>query len=152
MLFGAKLWIIARLFISTSAVKIFDKTTVPSNLTTACTNALLGDLNCSPFVTALRGDAYYSQKALERTCKPDCDGALSTYSSTIANVCGKQLWSGYDNVPELVTTIPDLMRYNFDLVCLRDSDRYCNVVAAANAAASDLACKFMFLRCIICIY
>ena len=47
------------------------------------------------------------------------------------------MWNGYGDQPESVAVIPDLMRYNYDLVCLMDSGRYCNIVAGAAAAMLD---------------
>ena len=119
-----------------AAFKVFDASNTPSNLSKACTTALQQDLNCSPIVRDLRGDTYYQQSTLERTCKPTCSQALNNFLKKVVAACGTEKWSGYD-APELVSVIPDLLRYNYELVCLMDAGRYCNLVAGGSAAASD---------------
>ncbi|KAF8252101.1 LysM domain-containing protein [Wilcoxina mikolae CBS 423.85] len=120
-----------------TAVQVFDNSTVPTNLTTACTNALLNDLNCTPAVLALQIGFYYANSTLERTCTTDCANSLSNYRASIAEACDNETWVGdYDNVLPVVM-IPDTMRYNFDLICMMDSGRYCNTVAADYAAFLD---------------
>ena len=131
------LLLVAALLQQALAAQIFDKNTVPSNLTAKCRNAFLRDIQCSPVVANLRGDTYYEQKTLERTCKPACSAALSAYNSAIASACGKETWIGYDDSPMPVKVISDLVKFNYDLVCLTDSGRFCNIVAAGNAAAND---------------
>jgi hypothetical protein len=48
-----------------------------------------------------------------------------------------------DDVVMPFATIPDLLRYSFNLTCLMDSGRYCNQVAAAaaGAGATVAACE-----------
>jgi LysM repeat protein len=119
-----------------TAFKIFDSRNAPPNLSKTCQTALQQDLNCSPIVRDLRGDTYYQQSTLERTCKPACSQALNDYSKKVVVACGTEKWSGYD-APELVSVIPALLQYNYELVCLMDTGRYCNLVAGGSAAASD---------------
>jgi len=125
------------LFHTVTAIQFFDNSTVPTNLTTTCTNAILSDVNCSPVVASLRSGSYYPNSTLERTCTTDCENALSTYQSNIVEACDTETWNGYEDASLPVVMIPDLLRYHFGLICLMDSGRYCNNVAAAYAASLD---------------
>ena len=131
------LTLLAVLSIPISAIQIFDQNTVPKSLNAACTYALMKDITCSPVVTAIRSDTYYQQSTLEKTCKPECSASLDTYAATVTSLCGTQKWQASDTEQELVTSIVDLLRYHYSMVCLMDTGRYCNIVAAGNAAAND---------------
>lgn len=120
-----------------NAVQFLQNTTVPANLTAACSSALVGDVNCSPVVAALRSGSYYPQSTLNRTCTADCANALSAYESNVLSACRGQTWNGYQDTEMPLAIIPDMLRYLYNLTCLMDSGRYCNVVSAAAAQALD---------------
>ena len=50
--------------------------------------------------------------------------------------CGNQTWDGL-GTDSAIALVPELMKFNFNVVCLKDVGRYCNNVVAANAAAAD---------------
>jgi len=49
----------------TQAARFFTNSTVPSNLTQACTVALLAEVSCSPAVPALQLGTFYPKTQLE---------------------------------------------------------------------------------------
>ena len=117
--------------------QIFTNDTVPGNLTSACSTALLKDISCNPVVSSLRDGAYYPVSTLNRTCTATCELALSQYEATVASSCDGQSWNGYEDTPMPFTIIPNLLRYQYNLTCLMDSGRYCNNVAAEAAFSLD---------------
>lgn len=119
------------------AVQFLQNSTVPANLTAACSSALVEDVNCSPAVAALRSGSYYPQSTLNRTCTADCANALSAYESNVVSACGGQTWNGYQDTEMPLAIIPDMLRYLYNLTCLMDSGRYCNLVSAVAALALD---------------
>lgn len=129
-------WIIS-FIASVHAVKLFSNSTVPTNLTAACTSALSSDVNCSPFVVSLRTGMYYPNDTLERTCTANCDSALASYRARIVTACATETWLGYQDAILPVLTIPEMLQYQYNLTCLMDSGRYCNNVAASYAAGLD---------------
>ncbi len=130
---------------SAYAAQFFSNNTIPTNVTTACSNALLKDVvGCSSFVPLLRNGYYYSPSTLDKTCTAACATALTSYESDIYTACSGQTWAGYvDEGDMTVAVIPNLMRYQYALTCLQDSGRWCNAVAAAAAVTADPGCKFI---------
>ncbi len=126
---------------SVIAVRLVSNSSLPTNLTQTCASALLDDVACSPVVTALRMGSYYPQSTLNSTCTTQCSTALSKYQAAVVSACGEQTWTGYEDTVMPLVVIPDLQRYLFDLTCLMDSNRYCNVVAAEAAFALDPGSK-----------
>ncbi|KAF8457864.1 LysM domain-containing protein [Kalaharituber pfeilii] len=120
-----------------SAVSFFTNATVPSPLSIACTNALLQDVSCSPVVAALQSGQYYPTSTLTLACTSACASALAAYQNGIASGCGNETWRGYEEQELPVLMIPDIMRYHYNIVCLQDSGRWCNNVAAQYAAELD---------------
>lgn len=116
---------------------LFDNSTIPTNLTVSCSNALLSDVNCSPSVMGLQYGNYYPETTLQRVCTSDCDAALAKYEADVTTACAGQSWNGYDDYLMPLAIIPDTIRYQYNLTCLMDSGRYCNIVAAQAAAALD---------------
>lgn len=121
----------------TGAVQFVSNTSIPTNLTDGCATALLKDVNCSPVVNALRIGDYYAESTLDRACTSQCADALSGFQSSVASACGDQTWLGYDDTVTPLAMIPDMLRYLYNLTCLKDSNRYCNNVAAEAAFALD---------------
>lgn len=120
-----------------SGFKLFDVNTVPGNVTTTCSAALLNDISCSPVVSSLQDGAYYPVSTLNRTCTAACTSALSQYEAAVASSCAGQSWNGYEDTPMPLMIIPGLLRYHYDIACLMDSGRYCNNVAAEAAFSLD---------------
>lgn len=120
------------------ATVFFANNTTPANLTNACTNALLTDVQCSPVVPQFQNGYYYPPSLLGRACTSTCSTALQSYEQAVATACNGQTWMGYDEETDLpLVVIPNLMRYHYDLICLQDSGRWCNEVAAAAALSVD---------------
>lgn len=126
-----------------SAAQFFTNNTVPVNVTTACSNALLTDVTgCSAIVPAFQNGYYYPPSTLEKTCTTVCTTALTSYESGINAACSGQTWAGYDDGNDMtLAIIPNLLRYQYDLTCLQDSGRWCNAVAAAAAVSADPGCR-----------
>ena len=117
--------------------QVFTNDSLPTNLTTACNNALLSDLDCDPTIPALQDGYYYAQATLDSICTTRCTSALAAYESSVIQSCRGQTWNGYYNATEPVAMIPDIMQYQYNLACLMDTGRYCNVVAAQAATSAD---------------
>ena len=121
-----------------TAFRAFTNTSfVSTNLTIPCVGALSDDIACSPAVAALRLGEYYPEETLNQVCTADCGQALAQYASKVAASCDKQTWKGYEDTVMPLAIITDMLRYHYNLTCLTDSDRYCNVVAAKAAAVLD---------------
>lgn len=130
--------IVLTLINASTAFRAFTNTSIAStNLTVPCVGALSADIACSPAVAGLRLGEYYPEETLNRTCTADCGQALAQYASKVAAACDKQTWKGYEDTEMPLAIIPDMLRYHYNLTCLTDSGRYCNVVAAKAAAALD---------------
>lgn len=119
------------------AAPLFDNSTIPSNLTVACSNALLQDVNCSPAIMGLQYGRYYSQASLQRVCTSQCDSGLAGYEAAVRSACTGQSWIGFEDESMPLDVIPGTIRYQYNATCLMDNNRYCNVVAAQAAAAAD---------------
>lgn len=116
---------------------------IPANLSTGCQAALLADVDCNYMVSKLRNGYFYPTSILEKTCTEQCASGLVTFEESILAACAEDVWEGYDEDGEMpVSIIPNLMRYQYDLTCLQDSGRFCNVIAGQAAAISDPGGKF----------
>ena len=130
--------VVLTLMDASTAFHAFTNTSFPStNLTIPCIGALSDDIACSPAVAGLRLGEYYPEDTLGRTCTSQCGHALAQYEDKVAAACDKQIWKGYEDTDMPIAIIPEMLRYHYNLTCLTDSGRYCNVVAAKAAAASD---------------
>ncbi|ORY68194.1 uncharacterized protein BCR38DRAFT_463783 [Pseudomassariella vexata] len=90
-----------------SATVLLYPDSLPSTLTSECTNALTVDVTaCDPLVRDLRPDVFYPPASLSRICTTDCSSAMERWRSS--NACLQD-----------------------------DSGRYCGPVAALAAAFSD---------------
>lgn len=118
----------------TDAFQAFSDTSfTSSNLTKACIDALSRDLDCDPSVTSFRSGEYYPEAILNQTCTVRCDNSLSEYAANVLDACHRQSWSGYEDEEMPLAIIPDMLHFQYNLTCLMDSGRYCNVVAASAA-------------------
>lgn len=119
------------------AAQLLTQSTIPKGLSSACTNALLADIGCSPIVASLQAGSYYPNTTLEKVCTTECETALATYESTVTSSCQAETWTGFDDEIMPVRIIPDLIRYEYNLSCITDANRFCNNVAAQAAYAAD---------------
>jgi hypothetical protein len=125
-----------------SAVQFFTNVTVPANLTTACTNALLEDVaNCNTVVASFRPGLYYDESILNSTCTSSCASDLVQYESSIESACDGQSWNGYEDTAMPLAIIADMLLYAFNLTCMVNSGAYCNVIAAEYAYMLDPGSK-----------
>lgn len=116
----------------------YSNTTVLTNITSACSSALVAEVNCDAVVSALVSGSYYSNSTLIRACTADCQNALSLYQANIEAVCAGDTWLGYDNETLPVIVIPEILNYHYNLTCLQDDEsRFCNNAAASYAAHLD---------------
>ena len=106
------------------------------NLTVTCAGAMSSDIACSPGITGFNIGEFYPEDTLVRTCTADCGQALEQYANRVNAACSKQTWKGYDDTDMPLAIIPEMLRYHYNLTCLMDSGRYCNVVGAEAATAS----------------
>lgn len=125
------------------SIQYLTNTTVPSNISTACSQALIGDISCGELLPFLNIGNYYTENVLEPFCTTDCSSALGQYQLSIDEACGGETWEGYsdnssgddssedDRLP--IHVIPDVLRYLYNLTCLVDNGRYCRVVALEKA-------------------
>ena len=142
LLFGAHI---------TAALPFFTNSTVPANLSPGCTTALLTNVaGCSPVVAALRKGEYYPQDLLQTICTSTCDSDLTAFHSAVQSACAGESWTGIQDNEMPVLMIPELLVYNFALVCLQDSGRFCNVLAAQQAALSDPSGTYDFILLFPC--
>jgi hypothetical protein len=119
------------------AAQLLTQSTLPQGLSSACTAALLADVGCSPIVASLKAGSFYPNTTLENVCTEGCNSALAGYASSVVSSCGVETWTGYDDEPMPVRIIPDLIRYEYNLSCITDANRFCNNVAAQAAYAAD---------------
>jgi len=127
---------------SVSAVQFFNNATVPTNITAACSNALLANVtSCGTIVSSLRSGNYYPESVLSLTCTSECANGLASFALSVDSACSTDTWNGYENTTMPLAIIPDLLRYAYNLTCLMDSGRYCNAVAAQYAYSLDPASK-----------
>jgi hypothetical protein len=117
------------------SLNIFGRNATPLQLSQQCREALEGDIDCNPVVTSFQEGQFYSKSTLDITCKSDCYSSLDSYRKYVISSCGNQSWDEFGSSP--IALVPELLGYNFNIACLKDSDRYCNNVGAAYAAALD---------------
>lgn len=120
-----------------TALTLFTNTTLPPDLSASCSEALLTDLNCSPVLSSLQSGDYYAERVLTLACTDTCTSALTTYENTVLQACGQETWLGYDDSDLPVVMIVDVVKYHYDMVCLKDAGRWCNIVGARRAMQDD---------------
>ncbi|KAK4186732.1 hypothetical protein QBC35DRAFT_452972 [Podospora australis] len=128
------------LFETAAAVKFITAATAPAGLSTGCLNALTADVACSLYVSRFRPGYFYTEKVLTEACTAGCESGLLAYESSVVSACLGDTWQGYDDDDERgeqLGTIPSLLRYLYSVICLRDNNRWCNVLAGQAAQAAD---------------
>ncbi|ORY64855.1 uncharacterized protein BCR38DRAFT_431162 [Pseudomassariella vexata] len=123
------------------AVELYTLSTIPTSLSSDCQAALLADVaDCNLMVTKFRYGYFYPQALLEKTCTLPCGTALKAFEDAVVAACAGDVWDGYRDDGEAdmpVAVIPNVLRYLYEMTCLQDEERFCNVVAGANAALAD---------------
>ena len=127
-------WLLSFAQLCSSAI-LYYNSTLPSNLTPDCTNALSQNVSCSRTIINLQNGVFYSNDTLTRTCTDSCDKGLDSWYTAVLNACSNQTWSGLSDEAAPVPMIPDLVRYQYHQTCLSDSGRFCNLVGAQAAGA-----------------
>lgn len=134
----------AYLFPTILGVQFVTNTTSPADLSSGCLSALTADVPCSLYVPRFRPGFYYSEKVLTEACTAKCEAGLLAYETSVVTACINDTWEGYDDddqTGEQLGTIPSLLRYFYSVICLRDADRWCNVVAGVAAQLADPGSK-----------
>ncbi|KAH6629732.1 LysM domain-containing protein [Boeremia exigua] len=104
---------------------------LPEDLDTACSTALMADIACDRLVPALRHDFYYPPATLTRMCTAGCASALQSWESSVRSACGKDIViPGEGDVETSPIMIPASRRYIYSFTCLQENSVYCGPVAA----------------------
>lgn len=121
------------------AVQFFNNATVPENLSDNCEIALTVNITqCDNVVGSLNSGFYYPQQTLQRVCTPACADALVSYEQSVQGACGpSDVYSLDEGATSQISIAPALYKYMYDLICLMDGGRYCNVVLGEAADAED---------------
>ena len=127
--------------VTVHSIQYLNNDTAPSNISAACSNALIADISCGKLLPFLNIGKYYTEDILEPFCTTDCSSALAKYQASVTSACVDQSWEGYsddsddDSVDQSlpVHVIPDVLRYLYNLTCLVDDGRYCSAVALDRA-------------------
>ncbi|KAI0595745.1 carbohydrate-binding module family 50 protein [Biscogniauxia sp. FL1348] len=121
-----------------SAVQLYTNTSIPTTLSPGCQTAFLAEVaECNLTVTKFRYGYFYPESTLQGACTTNCGSALQSFESSIFSACGNDTWEGYDGEGLPAALIPNVLRYLYELTCLQDSGRFCNVVAGSSAAIAD---------------
>ncbi|KAI0109000.1 hypothetical protein GGR51DRAFT_513994 [Nemania sp. FL0031] len=121
-----------------SSIQLITNDALPSDISEGCQTALLSDVGeCSLTATKFRYGYFYPESTLSSTCTTDCASALVSFEKSVVSACSNDTWDGYDDDGMPVAYIPGVMRFLYELACLKDGDRFCNVVAGTNAAMAD---------------
>lgn len=133
------MYAVISIFISNiSAAQFFQNSTLPTNLTVECSDALLTNVTgCGNIVSSFRPGDYYPESVLNSTCTSECSDGLASFASSVLSACSTDVWNGYEDTTMPVAIIPDLLRYAYNLTCLMDTGRYCNVISAQYAYSLD---------------
>lgn len=116
-------------------------TSILESLTEACSKSLLSDVSCDPVVRDFSPGFFYPPKTLDRACTQKCQAGLDSYWDAVKSSCGNETVPGSFDLETSVLMIPGTFKRLYESICLRDSKRYCNNVAATAAAIKDPGSK-----------
>ncbi|KAK2850540.1 hypothetical protein FQN49_005566 [Arthroderma sp. PD_2] len=120
---------------------------LPTTLTDACLKALTSDVACDPSVRIFRPGYFYPPETLKSACTSTCKSALDSYWDVVKSSCGNETINGSYDLETSALFIPGMRKDLFQKVCLQDSGRYCNNVAATAAVIADPgACQHVRLH------
>ncbi|PNH48238.1 hypothetical protein VD0004_g143 [Verticillium dahliae] len=121
-----------------AALTMIYNDSLPDNLPSLCSKALLADVPCDRLVRDLRPDFFYRPTSLERMCTSGCAAALSSWTSSVRSACGKNVSvpTDFDLLASPVV-IPATLEHTFEFTCLRENNKFCGPVAALAAVFTD---------------
>lgn len=128
---------------TSNALKLYGNSTIPTELTTGCAQALLADVSCDIAVTYLYPEGYFDAATLTKSCTDTCTQSLLTFENNIVTACGSQTFGGETNDDLTknpiypVAMLPNRFRFRHGLICMKDAGRWCNVVAGEAALGSS---------------
>lgn len=121
-----------------SAVKMLYDDSLPEDMPSACSAALMADVACDRLVPDLRPDFFYPPATLNRICRASCVSALQAWETSVRSACGKDIVIPAEfDLPSSPIVIPATRRYIYSLTCLKDNSVFCGPVAALAAFFSD---------------
>lgn len=121
-----------------AAVKMIYDDSLPEDLPSACSAALLADVACDRLVRDLRPEFFYRPASLERICASGCAAALSSWKASVRSACPEGVSVPADfELPASPVVIPATLEYTFEFTCLRENNTFCGPVAALAAVFSD---------------
>lgn len=116
------------------AVVYVNSSSLPTNITTGCLGALTDNISCDDSIQKLRPGLYYPESALTTICTSSCNSALNSFQNSILSACVGETYDSLTDVGFVpIYTIPDVLRYQFNLSCLSSNSEFCNVQAATAA-------------------
>lgn len=122
------------LFAPARAVVYVGNSSLPANITASCFSALTVDIACNDTIRKLRPSLYYPESALSNICTSGCNSALESFENGVVSACVGQTYDSQTDVGYIpMYTIPEVLRYQFNLSCLTSGGQYCNVLAATAA-------------------
>ncbi|KAK3185814.1 hypothetical protein K4F52_005470 [Lecanicillium sp. MT-2017a] len=121
-----------------AAVKMIYDDSLPEDLPSACSAALLADVACDRLVRDLRPEFFYRPASLERICASGCAVALSSWKASVRSACPEGVSVPADfELPASPVVIPATLEHTFEFTCLRENNTFCGPVAALAAVFSD---------------
>ncbi|KAF2737440.1 hypothetical protein EJ04DRAFT_395349, partial [Polyplosphaeria fusca] len=122
---------------------LYANSTLPKKISPACRKALLGEVSCDAAVTYFQPQGYYGVELLQKVCEDDCTASLLKFEGAVVKACSSETFGGEENWdlsinPTFpIAMIPNKLRFNYELTCLKDNGRFCNVVLGDAAASSN---------------
>ncbi|PVH71894.1 carbohydrate-binding module family 50 protein [Cadophora sp. DSE1049] len=111
---------------------------LPEDLPSACSAALMADVACDFLVPNLRPDFFYPPASLYRICTTGCAAALESWESSVRSACGKDVVIPAEfDLPASPIVIPTTRRYIYSFTCLEENNVFCGPVAALASFFSD---------------
>lgn len=127
------------------AIKMLYDDSLPEDLPSACSAALMADVACDALVPNLRPDFFYPPASLHRICTAGCAAALESWESSVRSACGKDVVIPAEfDLPASPIVIPTTRRYIYSYTCLEENNVFCGPVAALASFFSDPGSKFFF--------
>jgi hypothetical protein len=120
------------------AIKMLYDESLPQDLPSSCSAALMADVACDFLVPHLRPDFFYPPASLSRTCTAGCAVALESWESSVGSACGKDIVTPAEfDLYTLPIMFPTTRRYINSFTCLKENNLFCGPVAALASFFSD---------------
>ncbi|KAH6699753.1 hypothetical protein BKA61DRAFT_706408 [Leptodontidium sp. MPI-SDFR-AT-0119] len=120
------------------AIKMLYDDSLPEDLPSACSAALMADVACDALVPNLRPDFFYPPASLHRICTAGCAAALESWESSVRSACGKDVVIPAEfDLPASPIVIPTTRQYIYSYTCLEENNVFCGPVAALASFFSD---------------